>query len=339
VVPDGALQLANLAALPVGEREYLVENGPTIHMLTTERDLVPPDAEPVVGRGLFAMGGPDFEGAAAPAIAGRDAGGAGLRGEVVAAAYRGGHSNCGDFRSLRWGPLPGTARECEDLAGLWNQSAGSGGGVVAARGADLLIGSRASEEAFKTLGPGHRVLHLATHGFFLAGRCASAADAARTGGGRASGEAGIRSGENPLVLSGLVLAGANHRDAAAPGQEDGVLTAEEVAALDLSGVEWAVLSACETGVGEVRAGEGVFGLRRAFQVAGARTLIMSLWPVEDQAARQWMRELYQARLERRLSTAEAVREASLTVLRDRRAAHQSTHPFYWGAFVAAGDWR
>ena len=67
-----------------------------------------------------------------------------------------------------------------------------------------------------------------------------------------------------------------------------MLTAEEVAALNLNGVEWAVLSGCDTGVGEVRAGEGVFGLRRAFQVAGARTVIMSLWPVEDQATVRWM---------------------------------------------------
>jgi len=73
----------------------------------------------------------------------------------------------------------------------------------------------------------------------------------------------------------------------------------------LSGVEWAVLSACETGVGNVRAGEGVFGLRRAFQVAGAGTLIMSLWSVDDEATRSWMRELYEGRLEKKLDTADS----------------------------------
>jgi CHAT domain-containing protein len=109
--------------------------------------------------------------------------------------------------------------------------------------------------------------------------------------------------------------------------------------LNLQGVEWAVLSACNTGVGEVKAGEGVFGLRRAFQVAGVRTVIMSLWPVDDQATRVWMRALYQNRLQKRLSTADAVREASLSALRQRRARGESTHPFYWAAFVAAGDWR
>jgi CHAT domain-containing protein len=145
--------------------------------------------------------------------------------------------------------------------------------------------------------------------------------------------------ENPLLLSGLVLAGANHRSAAGAEEDDGILTAEEIAALDLSGVEWAVLSACDTGVGDIRAGEGVFGLRRAFQVAGVGTLIMSLWSVEDEATREWMTALYEARLERRLDTAEAVREASLSVLRRHREAGESTHPFYWAGFVAAGDWR
>ncbi len=120
---------------------------------------------------------------------------------------------------------------------------------------------------------------------------------------------------------------------------DGILTAEEVVGLNLQGTEWAVLSACDTGLGEIRAGEGVFGLRRAFQIAGVRTVIMSLWSVDDQATRQWMHALYKGRLEDKRSTADAIRNASLTVLRDRRARGLSTHPFYWGAFVAAGDWR
>jgi len=145
--------------------------------------------------------------------------------------------------------------------------------------------------------------------------------------------------DNPLLLSGLALAGANQRRPTPGNPEDGILTAEEVAALDLNGVEWAVLSACDTGVGEIKAGEGVFGLRRAFRIAGARTIIMSLWAVEDRAARAWMRPLYEGRLRDRLSTADAVRHASQTVLAERRAKGLSTHPFYWAGFVAAGDWR
>jgi CHAT domain-containing protein len=145
--------------------------------------------------------------------------------------------------------------------------------------------------------------------------------------------------DSPLLLSGVALAGANRRAAAQGDDEDGILTAEEVSGLDLSGVRWAVLSACNTGVGEVRAGEGVVGLRRAFQIAGARTVIMSLWSVDDEATRVWMHALYEGRLTRNLRTSDAVREASLSVLRSRRLAGLSTHPFYWAAFVAAGDWR
>jgi CHAT domain-containing protein len=120
--------------------------------------------------------------------------------------------------------------------------------------------------------------------------------------------------------------------------DDGILTAEEVAGLDLSGVELVVLSACDTGVGEIAAGEGVFGLRRAFQIAGARSVIMSLWSVDDLSTRAWMRALYEGRFDRDLPTADAVHEASLALLRDRRSKGLSTHPFYWAAFVAAGDW-
>lgn len=97
-----------------------------------------------------------------------------------------------------------------------------------------------------------------------------------------------------------------------------------------------MLSGCDTGVGEVRAGEGVLGLRRAFEVAGVRTLIMSLWPVRDRAARRWMESLYEARLDRGLAAPEAVRAAARTVLSERRATGASTHPFHWAAFVATG---
>ena len=144
--------------------------------------------------------------------------------------------------------------------------------------------------------------------------------------------------ENPLLLTGLALAGANRRGAALD-QDEGILTADEIARLNLQGTEWAVLSACDTGLGEIKAGEGVFGLRRAFQIAGARTVIMSLWQVEDVSTRDWMRALYEGRLQKRLDTAVAVRDAGLSVMRARRSKGQSTHPFYWAAFVAAGDWR
>src|SRR5262249_29612401 len=209
----------------------------------------------------------------------------------------------------------------------------------------------ANERAFKRAAPGHRVLHLATQGFFLGAECSPASNGTRSVGGLAAagnGDAGSPKRtnpasaalhENPLLMSGLALAGANRRATAGPDDDDGILTAEEVAAMNLAGVEWAVLSACDTGLGEVKNGEGVFGLRRAFQVAGVRSVIMSLWSVDDEATRLWMRALYQGPLPRHLNTAEAVRAAGLSALRERRAKSQNTHPFFWAAFVAAGDWR
>ena len=144
-----------------------------------------------------------------------------------------------------------------------------------------------------------------------------------------------------MQRAGVALCGANdaicgRRPA---GGNDGILSAEEVARLDLSGCRLAVISACESGLGEACVGEGVLGLRRAFRVAGARTLITSLWPVEDEAAREWMRGLYRAKWGDGMRTAESVREASLRMLQRRRSRGQSTHPFYWAGFVASGDWR
>ncbi len=327
VVPDGALHLVNLAALPVGETEYLVERGPMLHFLSAERDLLRPSME--AGKeGLLALGGPDFDARATGEVAME------APASAAVSVYRGERTGCVDFRTQRFEALPGAKQEALEIGALWP-------GPVT-----HLTGSDASESAFKALAPQHRVLHVATHGFFLGGRCRSALDSARgLGGVTGPGAAPFATtsprhgGDNPLLLSGLVLQGANRRDEAGADDEDGILTAEEIASLDLRGVEWAVLSACETGVGEVRSGEGVLGLRRAFEVAGARSLIMSLWGVDDEATRQWMRKLYEARFLRGASTDEAVRAACLEILADRRARGQTTHPFYWGAFVAAGDWR
>ena len=206
----------------------------------------------------------------------------------------------------------------------------------------MLVGQDASEPILKNEAHRYRVLHLATHGFFLGDACLPSTANTRAVGGllvATKPRTTAAAIANPLLLSGLALAGANRRGAALPGEDDGILTAEEVATMDLSGVEWAVLSACDTGLGEIRAGEGVLGLRRAFQIAGAKTVIMSLWSVDDQATREWMVTLYEGRFQKQLSTADAVHAATVAMLRDRRAKGQSTAPFYWAAFVAAGDWR
>lgn len=232
---------------------------------------------------------------------------------------------------MRFEPLAGSRTETAEIESLWLKAAASSG-----RGADLLMltGSQASETMFKRAAGGYRLLHIATHGFLLDNSCLSSPGPAETAG------TGPLPAQSSLLLSGLALAGANRRDEVrheADG-EDGILTAEEIGALDLSGVEWAVMSACDTGVGVVLSGEGVLGLRRAFEVAGAGTLIMSLWQVEDDATRNWMRGLYESRFSGS-SSAEAVRQASLKMIEALRRHGDTTHPFFWGGFVAVGDWR
>jgi CHAT domain-containing protein/tetratricopeptide (TPR) repeat protein len=297
VVPAGQLHLVSLAALPGRDGRYLVESGPVFHYLSAERDLLASPGAP--GSGLLALGDPAFDGDAPERVAG------------AAPARR---SACDDLSRLRFEPRPASGTEAESVAEIWAESR--------SEPALELRGAAASEGEFKRRAPGQRVLHLATHGFFLGADCA-APDAPR---------------ESPLLLAGLGLSGANQRGADA-AEEDGILTAEEIAALDLGSVEWAVLSACETGLGEVLAGEGVFGLRRAFRLAGARTLIMSLWQVDDETTRRLMTDLYRLRFGDGLSTADAVHAASRAALQARRAEDRSAHPFYWASFVGAGDWR
>ncbi len=337
VVPDGALNLVSFAALPEGGDRYLVEDGPAIHYLSAERDLVSAQLSAAsTSRGLLAIGGAAFDDATSFSGASGHPHPAGAPARTRVAPARSATParvalSCGSFESLRFQPLGGTRREVHEIAGLWTGSPSR-----------ILEGREATERRFKREAPGQRVLHLATHGFFLGGPCPPGAAGTRSIGGLSTGSEArppLSLGVTPLLRSGLALAGANRRASARGDDEDGILTAEEVTGLNLEGVEWAVLSACDTGVGEVKAGEGVLGLRRAFQIAGVRTVIMSLWAVDDQAARLWMRALYEGRLQRKLSTAGAMHEATLGVLGSRRAHGQSTHPFYWAAFVAAGDWR
>ncbi len=349
IVPDGTLNLVSFASLPNDAGGYLVESGPLLHYLSAERDLAS-GAEPRRGRGLLAAGAPNYDDGTLFAVLSPDAAKAGQPQAATAAAsgtvtpYRGARSACRAFGTLQFEPLRATGTEVRELVRQWQR--GRKGGPRGDGDALCLEGAAASETEVKAASPGRRVLHLATHGFFLAGQCEPALDGTRGTGGLSATNGvppdtlGPAVGdESPLMRSGLVFAGANRRASAGSGEDDGILTAEEIASLDLSGVEWAVLSACETGVGDIRAGEGVFGLRRAFQVAGAGTLIMSLWSVEDQATLSWMKALYVARLKDHQDTATAARRASLQVLRERRAHKLSTHPFYWAAFVTAGDWR
>jgi CHAT domain-containing protein len=133
-----------------------------------------------------------------------------------------------------------------------------------------------------------------------------------------------------MLRSGLALAGANLKKS---GQEDGLLTALEVAGLDLYGTRLVVLSACDTGVGEVRNGEGVYGLRRALVLAGAETQVMSLWPVSDQGTRDLMIEYYKA-VQAGEGRSAALRNVQLRMI----ASRDRLHPYYWASFMLSGEW-
>jgi len=336
VVPDGTLNLVSLGALPAAEGRYLLEVGPRLHYLSAERDITVPASQGSKGRGLVAFSAPDFDDRHLFAALGPQQAivGDGRR-EGPAGDMPGTRSACGTFQTMRFDALPESATEARQIVTVWQRAlsrTGPGGSQMV----ESRSGSGASEAMFKQLAPGHRVVHVATHGFFLGDACASREPTADD---RVTPAFYEVTRENPLLLSGLVLAGANHRQSAAPHEQDGILTAQEIATLDLRGTEWAVLSACDTGLGAVRAGEGVFGLRRAFQLAGARTVILSLWSVEDESTRDWMSSLYRHRFIDGKSTADSVRDASLQLLDYRRSRGESTHPFYWGGFIAAGDWR
>jgi CHAT domain-containing protein/tetratricopeptide (TPR) repeat protein len=324
IVPEGSVHLVNFAALPVGRDGYLIERGIVFHYLTAERDLVPDKSAPDPGIGLLVLGDPAYDGPTArrvsPSLA-RSRGQDAIRPDW----------DCFDFDSLRFGALPGTGREVENLVRLW----GDEGHVM------KLMGPRATERMFKANARGRKVLHIATHGFFL-GKCSNGNPGTRGIGATvpsAPAEHRKPDPRHPLLIAGFALAGANRRSSVGPDDEDGILTAEEIAGLNLSGVQWAVLSACDTGNGRVIAGEGILGLQRAFQVAGVRSVIMSLWAVDDDATREWMGALYERRLHRNEDTATAVTDASLEVLRERKAQARSSSPFYWAGFVASGDWR
>jgi CHAT domain-containing protein len=179
------------------------------------------------------------------------------------------------------------------------------------------------------------ILHIATHGLFMADqeRDSSEHQVAVAKLLMGSWMSGLLVSENPLLHSGLALAGANceSKGFIPPHEaEDGILTAEDVSGLDLLATELVVLSACGTGLGEVHTGEGVFGLRRAFILAGAKTLVMSLWKVPDKQTQELMVDFYRRILVGR-PRADALREAQLAM----KAEYPD--PYYWGAFICQGN--
>ncbi|MEI7855530.1 MAG: CHAT domain-containing tetratricopeptide repeat protein, partial [Planctomycetota bacterium] len=185
-------------------------------------------------------------------------------------------------KGSKWNRLPGTKAEVLSIENSFRKYFPSGSLVE-------LNQNKASEQSVRESAPKSRYLHFATHGFF-ADETVKAMSVKQDNNKRMMGEKAVVTGENPGLLSGLVLAGANLPPKG--NGDDGILTASEVAELDLTGVELAILSACETGLGKTAGGEGIFGLQRAFQLAGARTVVASSWKVPDLSTKELMVRFY-----------------------------------------------
>ncbi len=191
-------------------------------------------------------------------------------------------------------------------------------------------GYEGTEESFKAIGtngPSPRVLHLATHGFFFP-------DPKTTGGGQQAvdgGEPVFKISDHPMIRAGLVFAGGNYAWQTGkpfrPDREDGILTAYEISQMSLSNTELVVLSACETGLGDIQGNEGVYGLQRAFKIAGAKYLIMSLWQVPDFQTQELMTSFYSLWLEDKMTIPDAFRAAQ------KKMKEKYKSPFLWAGFV------
>jgi tetratricopeptide (TPR) repeat protein len=337
IAPDGVVSAFPFAALPGAKPgTYLIEEV-AIGYVTSGRHLLELPSAKEVGEagGLLAVGGLSYgESPADGKASGKP-------------AYR---------------YLPGTRLEVERIAALYRRALHKDPAPRVLRGGAVDVSHFKGQLEPAKDRPRPRYLHLATHGLFEAPSAQVQAlhwprDEALPFELAKEYRAYAR---NPLLLSGLVLAGANE----AP--DNGILRAEEVADLDLRGCQLAVLSACDTGLGKVAGGEGVLGLQRAFQAAGARSLVVSLWKVHDAATSVLMEEFYANLWQKKLPRLEALRQAQLTVLRDparvprrqkelraeltRRGLRGPEeearplpeggprgHPALWAAFVLSGD--
>lgn len=297
--PAGLLHRINLAAVPVSEDQVLGDLY-KISELSSTRQLVIQEETTGSKNDAVLMGGIQFDDT--------------TQSEKENSEY---------VRGNPWNYLPGTEREVNALSKIIN-----GSGVVV----HLEKGSEAKEENFKAIGAktrstssqSPRILHIATHGFFFTD---PKTDVVLKHDGPM---VRFRMSDHPMLRSGLVLAGGNNGWTKRKGledREDGVITAYEISQMDLSNTELVVLSACETGLGDIQGNEGVYGLQRAFKIAGAKYIIMSLWQVPDNQTTELMKAFYQNWLANNMSIPDAFRAAQ-TAMRQR-----FVDPYAWAGFV------
>ncbi len=289
--PDGELNLLPFESLVDEKGDHLVKRYAFTY-LTSGRDLLRLKVARESRSKDLVIADPRF--GASPRLAATSARGNDRPRSSVTAAS--------NLSETYFAPLPGTLREARSIQALFPDAL-------------FLSGAAATEAALKKV-EAPRLLHIATHGFFLAESPAAEKEATA----------------NPLLRSGLALANANAHGQNAP-TDDGILTALEASGLNLWGTKLVVLSACDTGLGEVKNGEGVYGLRRAFVLGGAESVVMSLWPISDDSTRRLMAGYYK-NLKAGLGRGESLRRVQLDLL----ARDPKLHPFYWANFIQSGAW-
>lgn len=331
LVPDSVLHLLPFDALVDDDEWYLLQTK-DIKVMSSARDLVVAPIPKAEGEFMI-MAGPDYDledviKDKKPILLGRRS--AVTNGIRVAST---------GLRSLSFEPLEGaelegkTIKEVSDsfvaLEGAEEEGLQVKELAEKGQGQSIIYLQREAEEnKLRGITKAPEKLHIATHGFFLKAeeRLKKRLLSLNRGGTMLTPPPG----DNPLLRAGLAFAGIN---ANAPflgeidTDNDGVLTAMEVLSLNLTGTQLVVLSACETGVGEIHAGEGVYGLRRSFQEAGVKSVVNSLWPVSDEGTRRLMTAFYTHLYEGKEARV-ALKEAQLSMIDS-----SWNNPYYWAAFV------
>lgn len=291
--PDGVYNKINLQTLRNPETEAYVFDEIDMEILSNPKDLLQKNTAENPQKSAVLLGRPSYDMKEDEHIQKSE--------ETRERSGTNSLKDLSSLQSIRFSDLEGTEKEVDKIAALFQKNAWN---------TAVFKGKEALEENVKKL-QNPKILHIATHGFFI--------DA-------------LYSKVNPMLRSGLVLAGIHTYLSAKEkyNTEDGILTAYEASALSLDNTDLVVLSACETGLGKVQNGEGVYGLQRAFQIAGAKTILMSLWTVSDEATQKLMTYFYEVWLAGK-SKREAFRIAQ-TKLRK-----EFPEPYYWGAFVMIGE--
>ncbi len=314
--PSGLLHKLNLGAIPLNEVETFAERHKLV-LLGSTRQLVIPNATKNTGNDAFIVGGVRYDADSTTINNAMNNFLASTRGMALADELPL-HTDS-ISRGDSWNYLPGTATEAQDISRILQS---------AHMATQLDTGYLALEESFRSLGMNKlspHILHVATHGFFFPDP-----KNREEGRGMRNDEPVFKMSDNPMIRSGLILAGAQQAwstGKAPENREDGILTAYEISQMNLSNTELVVLSACETGLGDIEGNEGVYGLQRAFKIAGAKYLIMSLWKVNDQSTRELMTDFYQQWLSNGLSIPEAFRTAQ------QNMKGKYKDPYHWAGFV------